>query len=501
MMSPTRLVVRAVASAEAWTSRRVRRRLSAAKHEGAHDAEGGCLGGGGHSPVDGAEDDEDQDQRRHEIGEAPEPLPPARRGRRGGGPAHDEPVAEDERHEERGDQGPRQEPGHVELADRGLGDQPVDDEGDAGRDEVAEGAPRGQRAQDHPRAVACLLEVGQGHRADGGGGGHARPGDGREDRARDDVGVQEPARQSAEPEVEGAVELIGQTGAEQDLAHQDEQGHRHQHEVDARNPDGLPDEEIQRPVGEDHAGEEAEHAERGRHVDARAEEHEEHQGQGGEGDHRPRARPAAREQKAHRQQDDQEGDRDHRWAPRRRAGHPAPGQTHCLQRVRRLLGGRPRPEETVDGARAPPPEEQDDLEQHHHPQGQEHGETDRPQPLRDHEGNRQGAGVAGPELPGLRHHRPPPPREEEREDDEEGEGEPVHPRAEGDRHPAEQHVDADVRALGEGVGQPPADPERQQVAGDLGGALRADPDQLAAEHVDGDEQGARRRRPSPPPRS
>src|SRR5262249_5908668 len=136
-----------------------------------------------------------------------------------------------------------------------------------------------------------------------------------EDGARDDVRVQEPTGQTAEPEIERAIETLGQSGPQEQLAHQDEERHRHQHEVHAGDPDDVADEQVQRPLGEREAGEQAEHAEGGRHVDAGAEEDDEDPRDERElADGRARPTTHQRQDDGDDQHDDQECDRDHRMA-------------------------------------------------------------------------------------------------------------------------------------------------------------------------------------------
>src|SRR5262249_43997844 len=134
----------------------------------------------------------------------------------------------------------------------------------------------------------------------------------REHGARDDVRVQEAPGEPAEPQVQRAVEPLGQAGPEEQLPHQDEERHRDQHEVHAGDPDDFADEEVERPLGEREAGEQPEDAESGGDVDAGAEEDDEdarHQRQLADG----RARSTAHQRQDERedQHQDEEGDRDH----------------------------------------------------------------------------------------------------------------------------------------------------------------------------------------------
>ena len=221
-------------------------------------------------------------------------------------------LGEDHQNEQRDDEQARADRREVERAHRGFGDQRVDDEGDAGRDQVAERAAGGERAQNHLRVVARAVEEGEGDRAHGGGGRDRGAGDRREHAACRDVGVQQAAGQAIEPDIERAIEPLGKAGAQQDLAHQQEQRHGDQHEARRRSPHGLAEEVPERPVGECKADDQSEHAERGRHVNAGAEEYaEQHDQQQAFPDQiaaGTRARQAEHDGQADQHQQEQDGD-------------------------------------------------------------------------------------------------------------------------------------------------------------------------------------------------
>ena len=133
-------------------------------------------------------------------------------------------------HRER-QQEPGQEPAHVQPANGFLHQHSEDDQPDAGRNQNAQRAPGRQRPDDQPLAVPALPERWQRHAADSGGGGHAGTGAGRENRAGRDVGVQQSARQEHQPAGQRPVHALAHAGAQHQLAHQQEQRHRHQNEV------------------------------------------------------------------------------------------------------------------------------------------------------------------------------------------------------------------------------------------------------------------------------
>ncbi len=115
-------------------------------------------------------------------------------------------LEQDHQDEQRDHQQARPDRREIERAHRCFGDQRIDDEGDAGRNEVAERAAGRERAEHHAVVVARAVEERQRDRAHGGGGGDRRAGDRREHAAGRDVGVQQPAGQPVEPDVERAVQ-------------------------------------------------------------------------------------------------------------------------------------------------------------------------------------------------------------------------------------------------------------------------------------------------------
>ena len=73
---------------------------------------------------------------------------------------------------------------------------------------------------------AALLQLGQGHLADGGAGGRAGARHRSKDGAAHHIGVQQPPRQGLHPGRQAAEHVLAQPGAKQDLAHPHEQGQR-----------------------------------------------------------------------------------------------------------------------------------------------------------------------------------------------------------------------------------------------------------------------------------
>ena len=156
----------------------------------------------------------------------------ARRHLRPGGAGPDRQVAR----EQRGQQHARQHAGDEELGDRDLGADAVDDHDDRRRDQQPQRAGAGQRADRDAVRVAAALQLGQAHLADRGAGGGARARHGGEDRAADHVDVQQPPRQRLHPRRQAAEHVVRQPGAEQDLAHPDEQRQRGQRPARRRCP-------------------------------------------------------------------------------------------------------------------------------------------------------------------------------------------------------------------------------------------------------------------------
>ena len=94
-----------------------------------------------------------------------------------------------------------------------------------------------ERAEDYRVVVAALLQFRQRDLGDRRAGCGRRAGDRAEDAAGEHVHVQEPARHAVEPRREPAEHLLRQVGAEQDLAHPDEQRQRRQFPRRAVAPD------------------------------------------------------------------------------------------------------------------------------------------------------------------------------------------------------------------------------------------------------------------------
>ena len=94
--------------------------------------------------VDRAKDQQHEQQRRDQIDQGPHLDPERQGGRLRQRMA--QPVQQDHPDKQAGDEDARQQGGDVERANRGFRDQTVNDEGDPGRDQVAERATRRERA-------------------------------------------------------------------------------------------------------------------------------------------------------------------------------------------------------------------------------------------------------------------------------------------------------------------------------------------------------------------
>ena len=131
----------------------------------------------------------------------------------------------------------RQEPREKDLDDRNIGLHRIDHHGDRRRNQNAERAGTGQRAERHRLVVATLLQFRQRDLGDSGAGRSRRTGDRAEHPAGEHVHMHQPPRQPVQPGREAAKHLFRQLGAEQDLSHPDEQRQCRERPRCARTPD------------------------------------------------------------------------------------------------------------------------------------------------------------------------------------------------------------------------------------------------------------------------
>ena len=117
----------------------------------------------------------------------------------------------------------RQKSGEENLDDGDVRLHGVDHHGDRRRDENAERARTGQRAEAHVFVIAALLQFRQGDLGNRGAGRGRRSRYRAEHAAGEHVDVHEPARQPVQPGRESAKHLLRQPRAEQDFAHPDEE--------------------------------------------------------------------------------------------------------------------------------------------------------------------------------------------------------------------------------------------------------------------------------------
>ena len=144
-------------------------------------------------------------------------------------------------HEQAGQHQPRHDPGDEEPADRGLGGDAVEDEGDRRRDQDAERSAGADRAGGDVVRVAAPAHLRDAHLADGGAAGGRGAGEGGEDRAGAEVGDDQPAGQAVEPAVKRLVEVLaGRRGADR-RAHHHEHRDRDQRELVEPGPERLGD--------------------------------------------------------------------------------------------------------------------------------------------------------------------------------------------------------------------------------------------------------------------
>ena len=113
--------------------------------------------------------------------------------------------------------------GNEQPADRSLGGDAVEDEGDRRRNQNAERAAGADRAGGDLVRVAAPAHFRNAHLADGGAAGGRRAGERGKDGAGAQVGNHQPARQAVEPAVERFVEVLaGGRGT-------DRRAHHHEH--------------------------------------------------------------------------------------------------------------------------------------------------------------------------------------------------------------------------------------------------------------------------------
>jgi hypothetical protein len=191
--------------------------------EGGHDAEGGCFGRRGNAEIHGAEHREDDGQHGQDREQAGEPLRPAACRLASGDPRVDARHDVDREHEQRGHRQPGDHRGEKQFPDRRAGgEDPVDDEIDARRDQDAERAAGCERPEHDAMVVAVGAKRGHRHRSHGRRGRDAGAGARSEDPAGGDVAMEKAAGNRIEPLGERAVHALAHAAAQQQLAHQRE---------------------------------------------------------------------------------------------------------------------------------------------------------------------------------------------------------------------------------------------------------------------------------------
>nr|CAA46093.1 hypothetical protein [Bordetella pertussis] len=228
------------------------RALQGRQDQRADHAHGRRLGGGGDAGVDGAQHRADEQQHRDQVAGLLQLLHErdARIGGRHGAGVPDGPPG-DIAHEQQRQQEAGENAGDEQLGDGDVGRHAVDDHDDGRRNQQAQGTGAGQRAEDLVLRIAAPRQFGDGHLAHRGAGGGRRAGNRGEDGAADDVGVQQPAGQPVQPRREALEQVLGQAGAEQDLAHPQEQRQGGQRPARRGAPDRDGHGVAGRPAGED----------------------------------------------------------------------------------------------------------------------------------------------------------------------------------------------------------------------------------------------------------
>ena len=164
-------------------------------------------------------------------GSAAHPLAPAGRDGQAAPCRPDQAGDEDRQHEQAAEHDARDEAGEVEVRDRGVGQESEDDQVDRGRDQNAERASGGERAEEQGLIVAVASHQRHRHGADRGRGGDARAGRGGNGDACSDVRVHQSARKPGQPLHHGPVHPLGDARPHHDLAKQNE--HRDGDQQDA----------------------------------------------------------------------------------------------------------------------------------------------------------------------------------------------------------------------------------------------------------------------------
>ena len=111
-------------------------------------------------------------------------------------------------HEQAGQHQSRHHAGEEQTADRGLGGDAVEDEGDRRRDQNAERAAGADRAGGHVVRIAAPAHLRNAHLADGGAAGGRRAGERGEDGAGAEIGNDQAAGHAIKPAVERLVKIL-----------------------------------------------------------------------------------------------------------------------------------------------------------------------------------------------------------------------------------------------------------------------------------------------------
>ena len=276
--------------------------LQAGHDQGAEHADAGRFGGRGEAAIHRAQHAQDQEHRRSQFLDRGEILGHRRDPHLALGGRHqrrlERGVDHDPGHEAAGQQEARDEAGGEQLGDRDIAQHAVDDHDVGGRDQKAQRARAGERADGDVLGIAALQQFGERDAADHLGRRRRRAGDGGEDRAADDVDVQQPARQQRRPRRQAAEQRLRQPGAEQDLAHQDEQRQRQQFLRGQDVPGVLRQQLVERDVAEQRQQDRAGDGQGPADPQAARQEGEQHHEHGDDDDQHGRSRPHAQRHSA-----------------------------------------------------------------------------------------------------------------------------------------------------------------------------------------------------------
>ena len=219
------------------------------EHKAVDKADGRRLRRGEGPGVYSADDDEGEQDPQDVFGRDLEALRPGR-------PRHGDiaallalPHCVDDEKSRQGK--PRDDSGDEELPDGVLSHRPVDDHGDAGRDEDAKRPSGGKQPEGELLVIPSADHGRVGDHSDRGRRCGSRPGDGGEEGAGEDGPYGEATGEVSHPCVHVVEQVVPHATVEQDLTHQHEDGDRERREALKGREHGRADDLDRKGVDED----------------------------------------------------------------------------------------------------------------------------------------------------------------------------------------------------------------------------------------------------------